>query len=318
MAIIRAEEIREGWLSISWTIPHLSHSAPTDQTEVPNLQKNILNSCRLTCKLENNVVRLELTTADPPDSLRGVVVTASYKSTKNKMMLNESTWKASWNWSTQFSGCYNCTGQRGSVVSFDILIDLKPHCIISVNKGAKNVLDHLAKLWDSKTLSDVTFNCGDEVIKAHTFILASGSPVLAAMFQNDFKEGQKRMALIVDTKAKVLENLLRFIYVGECDLLMNENQDGNEVADLLVAADKYAVESLKEECESRLSQVLSVENATQFLVLAYLHNSPKLHESALNFIAKNAKSVCSREDWMEVIKMYPELCFQAVKVIAGC
>ena len=163
----------------------------------------------------------------------------------------------------------------------------------------------------------MTFNCGGEIIKAHTLILASGSPILAAMFQNDFKESQERLVLIKDIEAKVFENFLRYIYVGECDLL--EKGEGSEVADLLVAADKYAVDSLKEECENHLSKIITVETAVQYLELAHLHNAQKLHKSALNFMADNAKAVCSRKDvFMAMMKSYPELCFQFIQLMAEC
>ena len=130
---------------------------------------------------------------------------------------------------------------------------MKFDCFVSVKKGSKHVLEHLAKLWENKTLSDVTFKCGEKLIKAHSLILASGSPVLAAMFQSDFKENQKRIVLIEDFEAEVFENFLRYIYVEDCDLLEKGN-GRNDVANLLVAADKYAVDSLKEECGIHLSQ----------------------------------------------------------------
>ena len=110
---------------------------------------------------------------------------------------------------------------------FEIFIDLKPYSVVSLKKGTKHALEHLAKLWENKTLSDVTFKFWNESIKGHTMILASGSSVLVAMFQNDFKENQTRIVLINDTKAKVLENLFRYIYDGECPLLENGDQ-GNE------------------------------------------------------------------------------------------
>jgi speckle-type POZ protein len=90
-----------------------------------------------------------------------------------------------------------------------------------------------------------------------------------------------------------------------------------DVAELFVAADNYAVETLKEECALILSRKLKVENAAQYLVLAHLHNSPKLHEASLHFISKNAKAVCSHKDWMEITKNYPELSFQATQFILG-
>ena len=314
----KTEEIRDGLLSISWTVHNFSSTTPSNQVEVDNLP-SFSKFCSLTYKLEKNFLILEMKTADPPDPLRRVAVTASYGSVKEEMVFNESIWKASWKWNPparisyyDYKGNY-VSVEPMSVIRFEILIDLKPDCVVSVKK---HVLEQLTILWGNKTMSDVTFKCGDEVIKAHTLILASGSSVVAAMFQNDFKENLERVVLIEDVDVNVMRNLLRYIYVGECDLL--ESGDENDVTDLLVAADKYAVDSLKEECELRLSQILAVDNATQYLVLAHLHNAHKLRQSALTFMADNAKGVCSRKDlFMEMIKSYPELCFQLIQLIVG-
>ena len=199
---------------------------------------------------------------------------------------------------------------------FQISIDFIHDSVVSISKGTKNVLEHLTKLWENKTLSDVTFKCGDESIKGHTLILASGSPVLAAMFQSDFKENQEKIVDIKDIRTNVLENLFRYIYIGKCPLLESADQDETDgVADLLVAADMYAVDSLKEECELYLSETLKVENVAQYLVLAHLHNSHKLRESSLNFMAENAKAIVFQKDFVEMMKTYPELCIQAVQLM---
>ncbi|EFX77438.1 hypothetical protein DAPPUDRAFT_54255 [Daphnia pulex] len=132
------------------------------------------------------------------------------------------------------------------------------------------------------------------------------------MFQHNFKENQEKMVEIKDINLEVFEALLCYIYTG--NIYSRRNVDG---AELFVAADKYAVETLKEECALFLSRKLTVENAAQYLVLAHLHNSPKLHEKSLDFISKNAKAICSRKDWMEITKNYPELSFQAVQIIIG-
>ena len=345
----KTKEIRDGLFSISWAVgldSFLSsrQNCQASQVEVENLQ-DFLKSCSLACKLEKEFIILELKTADPPASLRGVVVSANYDGVKHKMTLNGSTWKASWNWTSlaqcddckqqpvnhnqDYYGrqpvtfnpvyqqnCCQCSRKLTRFLGFDILIDLKPDCVVSVKKGSKHVLEHLAKLWENKTLSDVTFNCGEKLIKAHTLILASGSPVLAAMFQNDFKENRERMVVIKEFESIVFENFLRYIYVGECDLLQ-KGGGRNDVANLFVAADKYAVDSLKEECEIHLSQILAVENVAQYLVLAHLHNGHKLRKTALDFMSKNAKAVCSRKDWMKIIKTHPELCFQATQLMVG-
>ena len=111
----------------------------------------------------------------------------------------------------------------------------------------------------------------------------------------------------------IFENLLQYIYVGKCALLENADKDENEVADLLIAADKYDVASLKEECELFFSRILTVENAIQYLIYASLHNAPELKESVLDFMAKNIKIICSREEWRELIKINQDLFFEATQ-----
>ena len=315
--MVRAEEIRDGLFSISWNVKNLSPSTLNTKEPVHNLGKEILKSCSLSCSFKNSFMILKLKTANPPNSLRGFVVTASFGGVKQKMTLRESIWKASW-WNSipAIPVGHNCRDpEKSYVVSFEILIDFTPHLFSTASKGSMHVLHHLKKLWENKTGSDVTFKCGDEEIKAHTLILASGSPILAAMFQINFKENRERIVLINDIEVKVFENLLCYIYVGGCALLENAEQYESKVADLLVAADKFAIVSLKEDCEIYLSQTFSVENAAKYLVLAHLHNCPKLRQSALKFIGKNAKAVCLREDWLEMMKLYPDLCFQATQLM---
>ena len=199
------------------------------------------------------------------------------------------------------------SGQHSNV--FEIVIDLT-HSVVSLkkekNKESKYVLDHLLNLWTNKTLADVSFKCKERSIKAHTLIVASGSPIMAAMF-NDFKENRERVVEIEEIEGDVFERLLRYIYTGETDFAIG-NADK-----LLVAADMYAIDSLKEECASHLSQNISIENAARFLVLAHLHNASGLYEATLSFMSKNGKAICSRKDWMEIIKSYPELSFAAMQ-----
>jgi speckle-type POZ protein len=130
------------------------------------------------------------------------------------------------------------------------------------------------------------------------------------MFQHNFRENQEKVVEIKDINPDVFEALLCYIYIGN-------GRRNVDVAELLVAADKYAVETLKEECALFLSRKLTVKNAVQYLVLAHLHSSRKLREASLHFISKNAKAICSSKDWMEIIKNYPELCFQATQLILG-
>ena len=124
------------------------------------------------------------------------------------------------------------------------------------------------------------------------------------MFKHNFKENVEKVVEIADIKWNIFAALLRFLYTRETDL---ENTDA--AAELLVAADKYAI--------AYITQNLTVENAISYAVLAHLRHSVVFHEATSEFIAKNAKFICSREKWMNVFKNYPELTFVVVKRIAN-
>ena len=139
--MVRAEEIRDGLFSISWNVTNLSPSKPSTQDLVQDLQKGILKSCWLSCSLKNSVMILKLKTANPPNSLRGFVVTASFGGVKQKMTLSESFWETSWGKSVEICRSYP---EKCYVVCFEILIDFTPH-LVTTAKGSKRVLNHLKK-----------------------------------------------------------------------------------------------------------------------------------------------------------------------------
>jgi hypothetical protein len=314
-----AHKFRDGLFSISWN----TTAPPNNQqqtVEVKNLT-DVFKFCQLgfTRNGTNAILDMEIHFSDTTKSIKmeKFFVEVSKNGVKQKMAINQSKWTASWNERTctycySHSRCSQCgvNPVAVAVIGFEILIDFTPG---SLKKGSQHVLDHLLFLWKTKALSDVEFQCDGKPIKAHTLILASGSPILAAMFENDFKEKQERVAHITDIKANIFENLLQYIYTGEAAL----ETEVEDVSELLIAADKYAVETLKEECAVYLSNDLKVENAARYLVIAHLHNSTLLHESTLQFMSQNAKAVCSRKDWMDIIKTYPELCFQATQLMVG-
>ena len=148
------------------------------------------------------------------------------------------------------------------------------------------------------------------VIKAHTAIVSS-SPVLTAMFQNNFKESHERIVDIVDMEADVIETMLQFMYTGNVDL------EKVNVAGLLKATDKYAIDSLKEECVNYLSANLSVENALECLILSHTHSITYSHERTFDFMLANSRVISSRfkANMEEAFELYPELCLTLMQVL---
>ena len=338
MEMASAKKIREGLYSITWhtysegaASPCASYWGPvfSGNVRIENLSE-MVESCKLEYRVDQEALaydgQQEVTTLQMqavfsedkspslPSGLDEVVVLATYKGVQQKMDLNKIDKKLNlWITSFQFDQ-EDSTNQTGSF-SFDILVDLYPGCVTIFKKGTQNVFNNMVNLWENKTLADVTFKCQGISIPAHTNILSCSSPVLATLLQSDFQEKRERIVEITDIKPKVFENFLRYLYTGDA-FVTGENIADEDVEDLLVAAEKYLVESLKEECAVRLSKKVKTGNALRYLVLAHLNNSPTLHTSTLNFIAENANKTTVRSrktDWMQMIKNYPVLAFQVIE-----
>ena len=102
----------------------------------------------------------------------------------------------------------------------------------------------------------------------HKAILAARSQVFQAMFSHDMEEKKNCRVEVKDVEPDVMAELLRFIYTGKTA--------ANLAADLLAAADKYALERLKVMCEEALCNGLTVENVCDVLKIADLHSAEQL------------------------------------------
>ena len=217
-------------------------------------------------------------------------------------------WEAIWTEITTTNFSKFCSNLAKT---FEIIIEMDP--TFSLGPGQKCGLKHLRRLWESKTMADITFKCENRDVKAHSVIISSGSPVLAAMFQNDFKEKREQIAVIQEIKAEVFERLLFFIYTGRIDV---EFEDTAALIDVMVAAGMYDVASLKDECELYLSKHLSVENATSYLILAHFHDANRLHKATLKYMQRNYEAICTRQDWKNLLKDHLDLGIQATQFLA--
>ena len=118
-------------------------------------------------------------------------------------------------------------------------------------------------------LSDVKFvaakNDGQseskQVISAHKFILAIGSPVFEAMFYGDLAETKDTIEL-PDCNYESLLELFRYIYSDEVNL------SGSNVMGVLYLAKKYIVPSLADKCAGFLQENLDPSNVFSILPFA--------------------------------------------------
>ncbi|OXU22829.1 hypothetical protein TSAR_013606 [Trichomalopsis sarcophagae] len=122
-------------------------------------------------------------------------------------------------------------------------------------------------------------------IHAHKLILAARSTVFAGMFEHNMKEETEGTVTIPNIEYDCLKEMLRFIYTGKVENLENL------AVDLLSASDQYALQDLKDMCESVLSSSVTTETAIATLVIADKHSTSVLKSNVLKFIVENSKDV---------------------------
>ncbi|TVU42667.1 hypothetical protein EJB05_09086, partial [Eragrostis curvula] len=157
-----------------------------------------------------------------------------------------------------------------------------------------DMADHLGRLLKEGDGADVTFDVQGETFPAHRTLLAARSPVFKAELRGPMKEATADRIAVHEIRPEVFKALLHFVYT---DSLLPVATDGNNkeednddlqmTGDLLVAADRYAMDRLKLICERNLSRSLTVENVSTVLVLASRHNCSGLKDACSEFMMSN-------------------------------
>jgi len=169
--------------------------------------------------------------------------------------------------------------------------------------------DAVKKLREVKSLCDVVLVLPDVELEAHKAILAAKSPVFLAMFEHDMEEKRNNRVDIKDIDREVFEEMLKFIYSDEF-LYPKEMKK-----DLLIAANRYDVKSLKASCEKDIFDCLSFENAAETLIFADLHNAEQLKARTLDFIKIHSNEIKDTEGFEALILSHPKLTIQILKLV---
>ena len=178
--------------------------------------------------------------------------------------------------------------------------------------GEKTALKQLTELYVQQNQCDVQFYFeGGEKIGGHVYILSARSSVFAAMFHNDMQESKTGKVDIKDVQPEIFKQLLHYIYSGRISTPLTEYT----ARPLFVAADKYDVEDLRNECVVFLLSSIRIDNAISLMVWANLHSVDELKNAALTFTARHGKQICLMKDWDELTKNYPELSVSVVRRI---
>ncbi|GBM11958.1 Speckle-type POZ protein B [Araneus ventricosus] len=182
--------------------------------------------------------------------------------------------------------------QYGSVNTEDNIPDDK-----NVNNEMKvpfshTLNDNLKSLYDKQFLCDVKLKTNTGIFPAHKIILSASSSVFNAMFSSDMKEKDSDFVNIDDLSDDAVRRMLLYIYTARM-----EDVTWESASNLYVAADKYAILSLKDICSSYLKDNLSPGNACEVLLLADFHADDDLKSGVQNYILKHDTDIINSDEW---------------------
>lgn len=123
------------------------------------------------------------------------------------------------------------------------------------------------KLYSTMKFSDLIIKSSDGVeLKAHKAILCTKSDVFDAMFSSEMRESLSGIVSCIDLDAKVLSELIRFVYCNKVEGL--ENVD----IELYGVARRYQIEKLDEICLQSIYKRLDEKNALEIAMFADLND----------------------------------------------
>ncbi|KAK6939936.1 BTB/POZ domain [Dillenia turbinata] len=123
---------------------------------------------------------------------------------------------------------------------------------------------------------------------------ADRSPVFRAMFENKMKESWSGTVEIHDVSHDALCAFVNYLYTAEACL------DDQMACDLLVMAEEYQVEHLKDYCEKFIVSKLNWDNSISSYAFAHQHNAKHLLDAALSLIFDNMDKLTKHEKYMEL------------------
>ena len=150
---------------------------------------------------------------------------------------------------------------------------------------------------DSLPVGNTIFLVEGKRISVCTSLLCVRSEYFSSMFSSNWKEYSEKVtseSTPICIKATTYESfsaVITFLVTGCLEILKHSHI----IPDILVLADRYLVENLREFCIAHLARRVSNQTAVDYLSLADRFGFRELKKVALQFVAKNVKTLCRDE-----------------------
>lgn len=169
---------------------------------------------------------------------------------------------------------------------------LYPHKLTTPQQMIQNTLTNdFNNFLKNENFKDFTIKILNHEFRAHKFLLAARSSVLADMIQ---KNPDAENLNLIDISVETFKQVLHFIYNDEL------NQDKEEIIsfiNLFAAAGRLNIEVLKNIAAAHLLDEIYSENALNILSLSNRYNHKILKDEAFAFIKKTNTYMTFKSEW---------------------
>ncbi|XBJ04653.1 hypothetical protein VPH35_023557 [Triticum aestivum] len=174
------------------------------------------------------------------------------------------------------------------------------------------MLGHLERMLRDGKGADVTIDVAGRAFRVHRCMLAARSPVFDAELFGPMKGKGTEHIEVPDMEPAVFEMLLRFIYT---DSLLGDGEDCGVAMTqhLLVAADRYGVDKLKQACDVKLRRSLDVRTVATTLALAEQHQCPLLRDATTTRLTLEGVLKCLPNSCLKFMSSSPNVLADVLK-----
>lgn len=164
---------------------------------------------------------------------------------------------------------------------------------VIINFGEAYV-EHLKGLASAEC-PDLEIIISNEILKVHKIILASRNDVFKAMLDSQMIESKKNCIEITDCDPSAFKVFLAHLYTSQV-------APEHISLDLLMIAEKYLDDSLKQRCFEKLGNEISMENLIETVQVATQFNFEELITACQKFIIENFKKLIGTPELAIILK----------------
>jgi len=162
-----------------------------------------------------------------------------------------------------------------------------------------NLSRALKSFINKKHFSDVCLLCKspreedepeEELFNVHKVIICARSRKFRAMFSDGFMESSQKK-IEISIRPSVFKLLLEYMYTDTVDISADES------VELLMAANEYGLEHLKQLCEQFIERGIDSDNVAWLFEIAEQNDAQQLKKFCLYFILRHFDAVCATESY---------------------